>query len=162
MSVEWNGESFKLAMRQAVAKGLTETARLAANEVTVRMPRASVIGTRKSRKTGATYTLYATPSSPPGGYPARRTSSLANSITYSFASPDNLRAAFGVFGGKEGPQRVILDGVGADGYPKYLEFKPISSGGRRWARRTVTENQKKLALRFQTAAKREFARAAPR
>ena len=158
MTVEWNGESFKLAMRQAVAKGLTETAIAAENIARVRMPPA-IVAVRTQGKGG---TVYATPSSTPGGYPGRRTGSLVNSLTTSVATPDNLRAAFGVFGGQQGPRRFILDGSGADGYPKFLEFGTRRMAARPWAKRTITENQQALSARFTQAARREFARAAPR
>lgn len=158
MTVEWNGDAFKQAMRQAVAKGLTEVALEAEKIAKVSMPPA-LVAVRTRGKGG---TVYATPSSAPSGYPGRRTGALNRSITTSIATPDNLRAAFGVFDGLPGPRKFILAGSGARGYPSYLEFKPISQGGRRWAKRTISENTQQLAGRFTQAAQREFAKVAPR
>jgi len=159
MSVEWNGGEFLAAMRQAVAKGLTETALAAENIARRKMPPAPVAV--KTGGKGGTVYAKAPNSSDPLGYPAHRTSALRNSLTTSVATPDNLRAAFGVFDGARGPGKFVL-GQGARGYPSYLEFKPVSRGGRRWARRTINENVELLAATFRVAAKREFARAAPR
>lgn len=160
--VKWNGPAIDLAMRTAVASGLSAVADRAAAIVSDKMPPAVVkTRVRTTKRTPASPpTLYATPSSPPTGYPARRVGDLERSIQFRKATADQMTAAFGVFGGKSGVAKFEV-GKGGAGYPLYLETRPITKGGRRWANRTITENRSVLNQTFTTIAIRDFARAIP-
>lgn len=150
--VEFNAEAFRQMVRSAVSHGLNETSLEAVDIATQRMPKSRVkVATRGRGKT-----VYAVPASDPSGYPGRRNSSLHDSLTTAESTPQTLAAGFGVFGGKKGVVKFAI-GSGGAGYPLYLERKPITEGGRRWARRTVTENVGRLRDVFLQEARARMA-----
>ena len=149
VTVEWNGDAYASVLRDAVATGLNASA-LAAEQIA----RPSMQNT--TRIQGVSAFRKGLPSRP-GQYPAVQTSALRNSLTTAMATPQNLRSAFGVFGGRRGV--ASFSGRGRTGYAAYLEFGTRTMRPRPWANRTVTRNKTRLENAFVRAAKRKLSQA---
>lgn len=96
------------------------------------------------------------PGAPAGTFPAVRTSNLRRSMTFGKSSPDDLRASFGVYSGREsgGVVHKIASVRGTRGYASALEFGTRNMQARPWA--TLTLAGAPLLSTFQRIARRRF------
>mgnify|MGYP006889560605 CR=1 FL=1 len=143
MTVEWKGDEFRAAMRAAVARGLNAVAIEAEGIARTKIQAAQVVRVENGLAIRGRSRL----ASSPGEYPRSQTGSLRNSLTTQSATPQELSAAFGVFGGTRGVARRVA-GSGALGYPFYLERGTSRMRPRPWANRTINENRSRLQRVF--------------
>lgn len=151
MPVEWNGDEFMQGLREDAAYALNASALMAADFARNQMPQMPTRVTKKGiffgKKMRGGKTVYT--SSPPGGYPGRRTGLLYRSMTVGKADPQSLVASFGVYGGAKEAPHAQVKAAGAKSYGMYLEFGTKNMKARPWAMPTI--NRAPLAKQFQGA-----------